>query len=253
MESNTTTAQYLARINYTGSVEPTLEVLTALQKAHLMNVPFENLSVYYQTKVDFNHLYDKIVNQKRGGFCYELNWPFHQLLLHLGFEAKVVSARVYDPKNGFGAEFDHMVVIVTIGPSDYLVDVGFGEFSLAPVKIELHAEHTDPRGTFKIEAYDDTYKLIKRKNDKGEFLPVYIFSELKRELNEFSEMCTFHQTSPQSPFTHKRLVTMLVGEGRVTLTGDTLKTTINGTVTDKELSSEEEVKKVLTDIFNINM
>ena len=253
METNTTTAQYLARINYSGSVEPTLEVLTALQKAHLMSVPFENLSVYYKTKVDFNHLYDKIVHQKRGGFCYELNWPFHQLLLDLGFEAKVVSARVYDAKNGFGAEFDHMVVIVTIDQSDYLVDVGFGEFSLAPVKIELQAEHTDPRGTFRIEPYDDTYKVVKRKNASGEFLPVYIFSDLKRELDEFSEMCTFHQTSPLSPFTHKRLVTMLVGEGRVTLTGDTLKTTVNGTVTDKELTSEDEVNKVLADIFSIQI
>ena len=95
-------------------MQPTLAVLLQLQQAHLMNIPFENLNVYYGINVDLGKLFDKIILNQRGGFCYELNWPFHELLLALGFDAKVASARVYDHKNGYGKEFDHMVIIVRI-------------------------------------------------------------------------------------------------------------------------------------------
>jgi N-hydroxyarylamine O-acetyltransferase len=113
--------QYLKRIGYVGCIEPTFEVLSQLQMLHLLNVPFENLDIHNNTEIDLTNLFDKIVTRKRGGFCYELNGLFYQLLNEIGFTVKMVSARVYDDKKDYSAEFDHMALIVTIADDNYLV------------------------------------------------------------------------------------------------------------------------------------
>jgi len=147
------TFKYLQRINYMGELKPSLQVLTKLQKTHLLHIPFENLDIISKIPIELNieKLYNKIVINNRGGFCYELNGLFHQLLKIIGFKLKMVSARVYNKKKGYGAEFDHMVIITRIKKVDYLTDVGFGEFAFAPLKIELNTVQQDRRGKFKIE------------------------------------------------------------------------------------------------------
>ena len=116
--------KYLERIHYSGPLAPTLEVLSKLQLAHLMTVPFENLDIHTNTKIDLNHLFDKIVTRNRGGFCYELNGLFYELLTETGFAVKMVSARVHDGKGDFSPEFDHMALIVNLDNENYLV-MGF--------------------------------------------------------------------------------------------------------------------------------
>ena len=81
---------YLARISYSGPLAPTLENLRALHYAHLLAVPFENLDIHRGMPIalDQEHLYDKIVLHRRGGFCYELNSLFAaDLGLTLAFRA----------------------------------------------------------------------------------------------------------------------------------------------------------------------
>src|SRR6476659_8547107 len=87
---------YLDRIRYSGPVEATAENLRALHRAHLLTVPFENLdiSVGRKTVVDEEAILKKIVERRRGGFCYELNGAFAALLRALGFQVTLLSARV---------------------------------------------------------------------------------------------------------------------------------------------------------------
>src|ERR1019366_3885608 len=126
---------YFERIKYEGPINTTFDVLSKLQEQHLMNVPFENLDIQNHIKIDLDNLFNKIVICKRGGFCYELNGLFYQLLKEFGFTAKMVSARVYTNKKSYSAEFDHMAIIVSIEDHQYLVDVGFGEFAFSPLEI----------------------------------------------------------------------------------------------------------------------
>ena len=110
-----TTHDYLARIKYAGKTDPTLDVLVALQEAHLLTVPFENLDIHAGTRIvlDPDCLYSKIVTMKRGGFCYELNALFHWLLLELGFDSKLLMGRVYNhTTKDYGPEFDHMLKLI---------------------------------------------------------------------------------------------------------------------------------------------
>ena len=247
------TKQYLERINYLDPVHPTLEVLTRLQVSHLMNVPFENLDIHNSVKINLANLFDKIVTRRRGGFCYELNGLCYELLNEIGFTVKMVSARVYDGKQDYSPEFDHMALIVEIYDDKYLVDVGFGEFSFYPIKIELNKDTIDPRGTIRIETFDENYKVVKKTNSDGKLIPEYLFSETKRQMEEFQERCTYHQTDPASHFMQKRLCSLPTKNGRITLTNNLLKTTEDGEVVERKLDNEEEFHQALWDHFGIKL
>ena len=244
---------YFERIKYEGQIDTTFEVLSKLQEQHLMNVPFENLDIQNKIKIDLDNLFDKIVIRNRGGFCYELNGLFYKLLKEIGFTAKMVSARVYTNKKSYSAEFDHMAIIVSIEDDQYLVDVGFGEFAFSPLEIEPGKETDDPRGIFKIEVFDDNYKVVKKKNAEGEFIPEYIFSEKERQIEEFYPMCYYHQTSKESHFTQKRICSLPTQNGRITLTGNTLKITEKRIVIERPLNNEQEVQQVLWNYFGIKL
>lgn len=87
---------YLHRIHYNGSLEPTFQLLSVLQEAHLLAVPFEILDIHLGRKIllEEEALFHKIVEQQRGGFCYELNGLFALLLRTLGYKVTMLSAGV---------------------------------------------------------------------------------------------------------------------------------------------------------------
>jgi N-hydroxyarylamine O-acetyltransferase len=227
-------------------------VLNGLQKSHLLTVPFENLDIHCGRRIDLKQTYTKIVERNRGGFCYELNGLFFELLKSIGFKAKLVSARVYDKNTGFGQEFDHMVIIVTINGNKYLTDVGFGEFAFYPLKIELDKLLEDPRGKFKISIYDNTYLLVS-KIEENESIPQYLFSEIERQPEDFYEMCVYHQTSPDSHFTQKRICSLPTENGRITISGNTLKITVDKNVTERILTDKDDFNKALWNYFKIKI
>ena len=246
---------YINRINYKGDLKPSFTVLKDLQKAHLLNVAFENLDIHYGNTIDLDliKIYHKIVEKGRGGFCYELNGLFNRLLKNIGFDSKMISARVYDNKNKkFGKEYDHLAIIVKLDKIKYLVDVGFGEFIFHPLKLEIYTIQSDPRGDFIIEQYDQEYDQVSKIEDKKTSIE-YIFSEKERTLNEFTEMCNYHQTNANSHFTQKKLISKPTKNGRITITGDTLKITENGKIKKNISLNKEDYKKQLFKWFNIDV
>lgn len=244
--------KYLTRINYSGELEPNLNLLKKLQKFHLLSVPFENLDIHTQSPIELNisKIYKKIVENNRGGFCYELNGLFYELLISLNFNAKRISARVYKKENEYSPEFDHFAIIVKIGDDEYLTDVGFGEFTFEPLKLDLGKIQSDERGNYLIDKYDDTYFRV-NKIINSESTPEYIFRNIKRKFVDFKEMCSYHQTNPNSHFMKKRLITLPTKNGRITITGNILKIKENGSLKEKILNTEIEFEKELRNIFKI--
>src|SRR5918995_2554428 len=106
---------YLERIDYRGPLAPTAETLRRLHVAHLLAVPFENLSIHAGEPVvlDDEALFEKIVARRRGGFCYELNGLFAWLLRALGFRVTMLSARVVN-RGVVGPEYDHLTLQVDL-------------------------------------------------------------------------------------------------------------------------------------------
>lgn len=246
------TGLYLRRIGFSGEPSPTLETLVQLQESHLVSVPFENLDIMSGRGIHLENVFEKIVLQNRGGFCYELNSLFFQLLQHLGYDAHMISARVYEKERGFGPEYDHLAIIARVENKSYLVDVGFGEFSLHPIPIVPGKELRDPRGIFRFEPYNEKYTLVAKKQGSGDFQPEYIFTKKPRALEEFQDMCHYHQSSSASHFTQKRICSLPTPDGRISLTGNILKITKNHAVVERRLKDENEVNDILKTVFKIN-
>lgn len=134
---------YLARIGHTGSLRPDATTLAELQAAHLVSVPFENLHVVaglpVRTTVDWS--YPKIVERGHGGWCFELNGAFGALLESLGFAVTRLSAQVWDAgTRQLGPPLDHLCLLVESDGERWLVDVGFGDSSIGPVRIDTTDE-----------------------------------------------------------------------------------------------------------------
>jgi N-hydroxyarylamine O-acetyltransferase len=245
--------RYLKRLHFQKAPEVSKEVLWELQKAHLLTVPFENLDIHYKQaiKLDLEAVFDKVILNERGGFCYELNGLFYYLLKAIGFDAKMVSGRVATPKGSYGPEYDHLAIVVRIETVDYLVDVGFGRFSLSPLKIQLQTSIEDALGVFQFDSYKEKYLRI-NSLEKGQFIAQYIFTLEERKWSNFEEMCWFHQKNEASHFTQKKMISILTPTGRVTLNNKLLKITTGDEV--KEIEFEEsEFLTFLKTYFNITL
>jgi N-hydroxyarylamine O-acetyltransferase len=242
---------YLDRIGYRGSLAPTAETLRALQVAHLQTVPFENLSIHSAQLIvlDEEALFDKVVTRRRGGFCYELNGLFSTLLRALGFEVDRLSAGVTRSKGGFGPEFDHLTLAVRLA-EPWLADVGFGDSFREPLLLDARGEQAQGDRTYRLDE-DGDHLILWQRQGEGPWERQYRFSLQPHELAEYEEMCHYHQTSPESHFTLKRICTLATPEGRVTLSGLRLITTRNGVRQERVLESEAEHAATLRQLFGI--
>ena len=247
------TEKYLRRLGIENFDLPAnAENLKFLQRRHLLNVPFENLDIHWKRPIllDTKRFYEKITGGRRGGFCYELNGLFCELLNKLGFPSRMISARVADGKGDFSAEYDHLAVLTRIVGEDFLVDVGFGDFTAESLKFVPDVEQTDDNGAFLIRKFDDAYFEVVKK-DGAQWKSEYIFKGLTRDLAEFAEMCNFHQTSPESHFTRGKVCSLMLDRGRKTLTDKKFIKTGNDEKRETEINSEVEFDEILVSEFGI--
>lgn len=221
---------YLARIGYHGSVAPTLPVLQALHLAHLRHVPFENLDIHLGRPISLaeDDLFAKVVGRRRGGFCYELNGLFAALLREIGYEVTLLAAQFPLPDGREPIACDHLVLRVAApGMAPVLADVAAGRNGFAsPLAIDGDAAQAQPAAgaSFRLLPEEGAIRLW-RLEPGSEWERGYRFTWQPRQLMDFAEGCRYHQTSPDSGFTQKRICTLLTPTGRVTLADDVLITT----------------------------
>jgi len=244
---------YLSRIEYDGPRQPSPETLRGIHRQHLYTVPFENLDITLgnRSELEPELLYDKIVVRRRGGFCYELNGLFHELLVALGFQSSMLSGCVRREDGGFGAEFDHMLLKVEL-PEPWLADVGFGESFVDPLPLKAGAEEVENGYLFGVIPENSGWELFRRDSD-GVQVPLYRFSDVRRELQDYAEMCKYHQTSPESSFTRRRICTMALPDGRVTLAGMRLIITKGGKRREMVLEDEKDLRRCLETWFAVEL
>lgn len=220
-------AAYLARIGATR-----VDSLGDLQEKHLVAVPFENLSIHLDEPVvlDSDALFDKVVTRRRGGFCYELNGLFAELLRALDYDVTMLAASVYDGRGGLGPPFDHLCLVVD---DHYLVDVGFGRFAGRPLRLDTARTQHDAEGRFKVRR--GSREITVFMDDQ----PQYVAERWSRELADFIPTCWWQTTSPDSHFTQRTVCTRRTPDGRVTISDGRL------VVTDPSGRFEEEVSDLV--------
>jgi N-hydroxyarylamine O-acetyltransferase len=242
---------YLHRLDYHGAREPSAATLSALHTAHLLAVPFENLDISLGRPIllDQSAFYAKIVERRRGGFCYELNGLFATLLHALGFDVTLLSARVHTP-SGLTPEFDHLALIVRLD-QPWLADVGFGDCFYRPLPLAAGEYHQPDRyRAYRLSVDGNDWRLEESVADQP-WEPVYNFAVVPRRLADFSERCQWLQTAPASHFTQSRVCSRATPTGRVTLRDHRLITTDGDQRNEQDLPTAADVQAALREHFGI--
>ncbi|WP_199635462.1 arylamine N-acetyltransferase [Serratia sp. PAMC26656] len=247
--------RYLQHIGFAGIPQADLLTLQQLHRSHMLSVPFENLSIIYRQGIHLEEpaLFNKIVERNRGGFCYELNRLFAALLKDIGFNVQFISGEIRARDGSFGAPFDHMALKVELD-QPYLVDVGFGDSFLTPLKISTTEQQPQTSGTFHLEQEGEVYYLERRNGDnRSHAKTLYRFTLQAREPSEFDGMCHYHSTSPQSHFTQRLVCSRPTENGRVTLSENKLIITEDHQRHESTLYSEDERRATLMRYFGIDL
>jgi N-hydroxyarylamine O-acetyltransferase len=248
---------YLTRIGYAGPVKPDVQTLHGLQRAHMQHIPFENLDIGQKRpiRLDRDSLWDKIIVQKRGGFCYELNGLFAQLLQEIGYHVTHLNARVFDGEGNLGIDFDHLALLVQIPhqPGRWLADVGFGDSFIEPLNLDEAGEQAQGLRAYRLEQTSGGY-ITWQKNYDGSWERHYFFDLQPHKFpDEYLPGCTYHQTSPKSSFTQWSIISRATPTGRISLEDGWLILTENGQRTKHPIESNEQYDTLLKQYFDITL
>ncbi len=248
--------RYLDRIGYRGSREPTLPVLHALTAAHTRSVPFENLDVLLGHPIDLDPaaLFDKIVVRRRGGYCFEQNGLFLEVLGALGFDAAPLSARVrLDRPREVVPPRTHLFLRVRVEGATWLTDVGIGGVSLtSAIRFEADVEQSTPHEPRRIVHEDGRWFHQARLGPR--WADVYEFTGEEMPLVDREMGNWFTSTYPGSHFRHRLMVARAGAEGRrCTLTDTEFKIRgRDGHAETHPVGSPEDLLAVLDQHFGLS-
>ena len=246
---------YLDRIKYFGSTEPNPANLAEIHQAHMYAVPFEDLDIHLSIplSLDLNDLKQKVIENNRGGFCYELNYLFGNLLRELGFNVTFLSGRVINEAGELGPEYDHMTLMVELNEK-WLVDVGFGGGSFTrPLKLGSQAAQINEAGSYKILMIrPGSYQLSWSPEGKVKvYTPQYNFTLEPKEIQNFRAQCKWKQINSNSHFVKKKICTMAIPHGRKSLLDDLFTIRVNDKKESLKIDSAKMEKEVLYEHFSI--
>ncbi len=243
---------YLRRIGYEGTPALTKEALDWLVYCHQCKVPFENLDIFYKLapiRLDAASLYEKIVERRRGGFCFELNGGFVLLLRALGFDAYSCMCRVAATRTELG-NLSHRGVLVRLEGRLFFCDVGLGG-PMAPFAVEVSEERQTVFGeTYWIEPTYEGWYLQRRLDSQGQVGNVVIFAPQPFLPKDFLPLCQSLLSSPDSSFRTHRTVNLRTAAGHLHLR-DAVLTVREGTAEEQIPFTEEELPALLAQRFSL--
>ncbi len=232
--------RYLARIGLTEAPPIDVGGLETLQRAHLTSVPFENLDVFARrgVRTDLEWSVPKVVERQRGGWCFELNGAFGGLLDALGFQVEQWPAVVL-PSPG-ADEPTHLVLVVRLGSAAYLVDVGFGDSFIRPLRLDTEARQDGGSGWFQIIG-DGRTRTLSVLGAGDTLSPQYRTGPNQWSLSEFNQASERLQTDHTLKWTKSRFATRLIdgGPDRVTLLEDRIRFRRDGAWIEEPIGDEE--------------
>jgi N-hydroxyarylamine O-acetyltransferase len=246
---------YFRRLGYDAGRACDADALKRLHRAHVLNVPFENLDIHRGRPItlDPEAHFRKVVHEHRGGFCYELNQLFGEVLRQMGFDVTTLAARVYNTEQQPGRLFAHLLLMVRLDER-WLVDVAFGDTFLQPLKLDDPDEQHVAGRAYRLIREDQPNRFMLRVLDsERNWRTRYDFQLIERSPADFSEMCDYQQSSPESQFVKERICTRATGLGRMTMAGRKLIRAENGARAESDIADEHQFAATLREHFGIDL
>jgi len=260
IESNTAINldSYLKRIGYEGPLplKPSHEVLAALQLRHSQAIPFENLNpiLGLPVRLDATTLTEKILEQARGGYCYEQNGLLKRVLEQIGFQVEGFAAKVIWKATTDNLMRSHKVLRVTCKDGTFLVDAGFGlVVPTAPIPMMPDTVTQTPHERFQLLPIgQDELKLQVEFN--GTWHDLYQFDEQIQQPADYDVYNWYVSTHPDSMFVNNLIVSKPFDNGRLTLRNNQLATRyLDGSNKTRILTTGPEIRDVLVDAFHLDL
>lgn len=245
-------ARLLQRIGHDGAATPCEADLRSLHRAFVTAVPFENFDIHIGRRIvlDEGAIYEKVVARNRGGFCFELNGLFAAALREVGFDATLLSARLFDADGALGRDFVHAIVLVNLGRL-WIADVGFGDWSAEPLRWDADGPQAVDVTAFRITPAAGRH-LAERQSERT-WTPRYSFDLTPRRLADFAAMCDDLQTAPDSAFRRRLMCTRQTPSGRVSLVEKNLIVTRGVDRRVVALDGVEAYREALAEHFGIEL
>jgi N-hydroxyarylamine O-acetyltransferase len=245
---------YLARIGWQGPLEPTLETLTGLTRAHITRVPFENVDVLLGRgiRIDLDSIVEKIVVAGRGGYCFEHGTLFQAALERIGFRPVAHAARVVVIVPRHQSPRTHMFLTVEIEGERFVVDPGFGgHTALVPVPLREGAEARDGR---------DRHRMVLREGEwvleaeiEGTMTPLWV-ATLEPQLPVDVELANhWVSTAAGSPFVNRLMLRALTPGGRTSVMNRDVTVVSGGRVEKYQLADRQALRALLGENFGFDV
>lgn len=247
---------YFKRVGYDGPRKVSLETLRELHQLHPQAIPFENLDPLLKrpVRLDPASLQAKLVAGGRGGYCFEHNTLFANVLRAIGFKVQEATARVrWSVPPGVRTPRTHCLLFVEAEGEDYLVDVGFGGNVLtAPLKLSSRAEQTTPHEPFRL--VDEGNRVVEEAKINGAWTPLYAFDFADTHPADYEMGNWFTSAHPDSIFVNGLMGARAEPGRRYALRDNQLAVhTLNGGSEKRTLGSAGELRDALTDLFKLRL
>ena len=194
---------------------------------------------------DLDTVFEKIVDERRGGWCYEMNGLFGWALRELGFTVDFVAGAVNREKNGDAALMNHLVLIVRLD-QPFLADVGFGNGMLMPTPLQ-EGFFSDGRFEFRLTRAGEWWRFHNHRQNGS----TYDFTEEPRVYEDFEPKARMLATTAESPFVQNLIVSKLTDHGMITLTNAALQIQSNEGMSEESAPNAEVLARILKEQFDL--
>jgi len=246
---------YLRRIGHDGGA-PSRATLAGVQLAHAQAIAFENLDPLLgrPVRLDIGAVQEKLVGAGRGGYCFEHNTLLMHVLDALGFQVTGLAARVLMNKpEGSALPRTHMLLRVDLDDGPVLADVGFGGLTpTGPLRLETDIVQQTPHEPFRLTRAGEDYRL--QVQIGGSWTNLYQFDLQVQIGPDYEMMNHYTATHPDSVFLNNLVAALPVPGRRYALRNDSFAVHTTGGGTERRtLTSAEEIRSVLTDVFGVSL
>jgi N-hydroxyarylamine O-acetyltransferase len=249
---------YLRRVDYPGPTDPSEATLTALYRAHLARIPFENLDIFLRNEVavELEDIQEKIVFRGRGGYCFEHVQLFGAVLDRLGFGVERLLGRV--GPDGLIRRRTHLILRVRSGDRAWLADPGFGSSPPIPIALDgdrLGRPQEADGWTYTVvpdeEQGQSVWKL--RELRAGSWVTVHRWEDSKVHPIDVDVANYYVSTNPDSWFTWQPIVVRRTPEGIASILGRTHTVTRPGHLKTRSELTDREFAAALTEEFGLSL
>lgn len=239
---------YIQRINFVGTPKPDLKTLAQLQRQHCYNIPYSNLDVQLgrSLNTDIEKSYIKLVEQRQGGWCYEMNGLLGWMLECIGFNVMRMSGGVRRDERGDSAIGNHLVLCVQLD-EPWIVDAGLGDGPYEPYPLRPHT--FSQRGfSYQLTRSEDYWRLY---NYPGGSAPSFDFVHEPADEDQLSEKCQWLSTAAESPFMSALVFQRVVPGGYDLQVGRVATKILPGGREEHLINSADEFVQSISDRFGL--